>query len=1121
MSQQLQITGGAKVRSLEGVITGSTGVLGSLPINGSNGIPQLDVNGKILVSQLPNSVMEYLGTWNAATNTPTLVNGTGNAGDVYLCNVAGTVNFGAGPITFGVGDQVIYSGTIWQKASGSTGTVTSVAVTESGDALTITGSPITTSGTINIGFAGTSGQYVNGAGGLTTFPTLLSSVGLSMPSAFSVANSPLTANGTIAVTGAGVASQYVRGDGTLANFPTSGGGGGAVSYYLNGSINQGTFGGNTYYEMNKVPVIGVGTDFTINANGYIAQFITDANDPALLEIPSGNWNFEMYFSASSGGGTPSFYVELYKYNGSTFTLIASSSAAPEGITNGTAIDLYTTALAVPTTSLTITDRLAVRVYVTHSGRTITLHTENSHLCQVITTFSTGITALNGLTAQVQYFGTGTSGTDFNISSTTATHTFNLPIASATNTGKLSSSDWTTFNNKISGSGTTNYLPKWTGSTALGDSLIFDNATNVGIGTASPAFKLDVSGTARFTGQLSLGSTITNGTYTYTLPGATGVFALTSDLTSFVTLGTLQTITGTKIYSSLQYFDNNVYIKHGISGSSTNYTTLGASASGLNINLGSGTSNNSLIFASTSTSNTYTFPNATGTIALTSDLSGYISGSGSSGRIPYFNGTNSVTSTANLNWDNSNNFITTSGVYVYNNTTNAYLLTSNGDNVGTVFNVSATRWGLGYSLSPSTLATAALSWNSEGRVSIGNTNNTYNLDVTGTLRNTTSAYFATSSGSVGIGTTSPTKTLQIDSGSTAAGGQVWSHSNGTIYARIGIVNPGVDNNTEFGSQSNNSLVLLTANTEKMRITNTGSVGIGTTNPQSFLHLASSSSNGTAARFVSTSANGRSYAIGSNFVTGTGEFSIYDYTAVAERMTITSTGNVGIGISAPTQRFQVYSTASTTSSIFETNNVNSYIALKSTSGTNYIGNVSYGMSFEAGGSERMRISSGGNLLIGSTADNGNPLQVSGVIGAKGTVCGLQFQNRASSNMFTFYANTEIYIFNSNTSNIASIGSTTGVYTPLSDINKKKDFEESTIGLNAILGLKPTLYRMKSENNTAKHLGFIAQEVKEFIPQAYVESGEEGNKFIGLDYQAITTALVNAIKELETRLKTLENK
>lgn len=50
--------------------------------------------------------------------------------------------------------------------------VTSVGLTKTGDALAITGSPITSAGNINIAFAGTSGQYVNGAGNLATFPTL-------------------------------------------------------------------------------------------------------------------------------------------------------------------------------------------------------------------------------------------------------------------------------------------------------------------------------------------------------------------------------------------------------------------------------------------------------------------------------------------------------------------------------------------------------------------------------------------------------------------------------------------------------------------------------------------------------------------------------------------------------------------------------------------------------------------------------------------------------------------------------------------------------------------------------------------------------------------------------------
>jgi|694.fasta_scaffold43888_7 hypothetical protein len=478
MANQIVVSAGAKVRNLQDVIIGTSGVLTSLGFDVANGVPRLDVNGKILVSQLPNSVMEYKGTWNAATNTPTLANGTGNQGDVYLCNVAGTVDFGAGAIAFVVGDQVIYSGSIWQRASGATGTVTSVAITESGDSLNITGSPITTSGTINIGFNGTNLQYVNGAGNLTTFPTLITSIGLSMPSAFSVANSPLTANGTIAVTGAGVASQYIRGDGTLADFPSSGGGGSSVSYYLNGGTSQGTIGGTTYYEMSKTADTGTGVDFPKTGDGFIVAFLTDANDPAQLNIPAGNWNYEIYASMSSNGGTPQMYAELYKYDGTTFTLIATSTN--EIIYDGTALNLYTFAMAVPATSLTLTDRLAVKLYATNSGgKTTTIHTQDGHLCQIITTFSTGITALNGLTAQVQYFQTGTSGTDFNISSTTATHTFNLPTASATNRGALSSADWTTFNNKqsaltnpITGTGTSGQVAYFNGTSSLTSNAAF-------------------------------------------------------------------------------------------------------------------------------------------------------------------------------------------------------------------------------------------------------------------------------------------------------------------------------------------------------------------------------------------------------------------------------------------------------------------------------------------------------------------------------------------------------------------------------------------------------------------------------------------------------------------------
>ena len=68
-------------------------------------------------------------------------------------------------------------------------------------------------------------------------------------------------------------------------------------------------------------------------------------------------------------------------------------------------------------------------------------------------------------------------------------------ASTTVSGFLSSTDWNTFNGKASAlSGTTNYVAKFTSSSGIGNSQIFDNGTSVGIGTASPSYSLEVKKT---------------------------------------------------------------------------------------------------------------------------------------------------------------------------------------------------------------------------------------------------------------------------------------------------------------------------------------------------------------------------------------------------------------------------------------------------------------------------------------------------------------------------------------------------------------------------------------------------------------------------------------------------
>jgi hypothetical protein len=74
-------------------------------------------------------------------------------------------------------------------------------------------------------------------------------------------------------------------------------------------------------------------------------------------------------------------------------------------------------------------------------------------------------------------------------------------------------------------------------------ILTDSSNNVGIGAAANAsFKLQVTGATNLTGVLTLGSTISNGTYTYTLPSATGTLALTSALSGYLPL-TGGTLTG--------------------------------------------------------------------------------------------------------------------------------------------------------------------------------------------------------------------------------------------------------------------------------------------------------------------------------------------------------------------------------------------------------------------------------------------------------------------------------------------------------------------------------------------------------------------------------------------------
>jgi hypothetical protein len=98
------------------------GAISDAALGQPNGVATLDASGKVPASQLPVGDVTYLGNWNATTNTPTLADGVGAAGDLYICDVAGTQNLGGGSVAYAVGDWLIYDGTVWDRVPAANAT---------------------------------------------------------------------------------------------------------------------------------------------------------------------------------------------------------------------------------------------------------------------------------------------------------------------------------------------------------------------------------------------------------------------------------------------------------------------------------------------------------------------------------------------------------------------------------------------------------------------------------------------------------------------------------------------------------------------------------------------------------------------------------------------------------------------------------------------------------------------------------------------------------------------------------------------------------------------------------------------------------------------------------------
>jgi hypothetical protein len=88
----------------------------------ATGVATLGIDGRLTTEQIPSSLtgaIVFQGGWNAATNTPTLSNGTGVTGYQYIVTVGGDRNLGAGNVVYAPGDTVTYGANVWNYVQGT------------------------------------------------------------------------------------------------------------------------------------------------------------------------------------------------------------------------------------------------------------------------------------------------------------------------------------------------------------------------------------------------------------------------------------------------------------------------------------------------------------------------------------------------------------------------------------------------------------------------------------------------------------------------------------------------------------------------------------------------------------------------------------------------------------------------------------------------------------------------------------------------------------------------------------------------------------------------------------------------------------------------------------------
>ena len=220
------------------------------------------------------------------------------------------------------------------------------------------------------------------------------------------------------------------------------------------------------------------------------------------------------------------------------------------------------------------------------------------------------------------------------------------------------------------------------------------------------------------------------------------------------------------------------------------------------------------------------------------------------------------------------------------------------------------------------------------------------------------------GNVGIGTTSPGEKLDV-AGSVKTTGTVKFYNSTSHYGSIYADSEGLNLDTV----ANRHMIFKKANVEVMRISTSGNVGIGTTSPTAKLHIQHSGGAGSGL-YVKSNVNRSKITVADNdsaaYVIAEGGKASYGTadSLSANNLTIETSGNVGIGTTSPASKLEIRDSIDTVLRVVKTGI--SVLDLKVTTGSSDISSSnSNDLTFTTGGSERFRITSGGNVGIGTTS------------------------------------------------------------------------------------------------------------------------------------------------------------